>query len=32
MIRCKIDVTKIDKTLLFKGQKGTYGAFNDQRL
>lgn len=24
MIRCKIDVTKIDKARLFKGQKGTY--------
>ncbi len=24
MIRLKIDVTKIDKSLLFKGEKGTY--------
>lgn len=24
MIRCKIDVTKIDKARLFKGEKGTY--------
>jgi hypothetical protein len=24
MIRCKIDVKKIDKTALFAGQKGTY--------
>jgi len=28
LLRCKIDVTKIDKTLLFKGQKGTYMDFN----
>lgn len=24
LLQCKIDVTKIDKTLLFKGKKGTY--------
>ena len=24
IIRCKIDVTKIDKARLFKGEKGTY--------
>ena len=28
LLRCKIDVTKIDKNLLFKGQKGTYLDFN----
>jgi hypothetical protein len=24
LLQCKIDVTKIDKNLLFKGEKGTY--------
>jgi len=24
LLTCKIDVTKIDKSLLFKGKKGTY--------
>ena len=28
LIRAKIDVSKIDKTLLFKGKKGTYLDLN----
>ena len=28
LIRAKIDVTKIDKSLLFKGKKGTYLDLN----
>ena len=28
LLQCKIDVTKIDKTLLFKGKKGTYLDLN----
>jgi len=28
LLRCKIDVTKINKDLLFKGQKGTYLDMN----
>ena len=28
LLQCKIDVTKINKDLLYKGQKGTYLNFN----
>jgi hypothetical protein len=28
LLQCKIDVTKINKELLFKGKKGTYLDFN----
>ena len=28
LLQCKIDVTKIDKNLLFKGKKGTYLDIN----
>ena len=28
LLQCKIDVTKIDKNLLFKGKKGTYLDMN----
>jgi hypothetical protein len=28
LLQCKIDVTKIDKALLYKGEKGIYLNFN----